>query len=411
MTDHKSNRKSTIYEDKKGNCYYQTWSFKDTYGNKKKRIQKYLGKNLTKTDQKKFMKKYDQHYDFIDSKTIKGNPVLRNPETLEKVIKDYIKYNTQRVEDLEISPRYLRDIKTYLKSFVEWANKKDRNQVITEFQTDQINKYKIHRTRKKLTTNTIKNDLTYIKGFFKWATNESYILKNPFNHTIKVPTYQSKTRDQIPIGDEWDQLYSFISRSLDFEPTTMDEKKKWTWFNHNKDFRHVLFIMLNTGMRGGEVIQMKWKKGTTDHGKPKIPYVYLNRNMTSVIIYFKRTLAELELPENITDLLKERRKIHGDHKFVFHNSLTNGHLRTEWLSKNFRRLCNGLGLVDKDTQQSLFTPHSVRHGVISELLNQGVKIEEISKTIARHSDIGTTYNIYGHMQKGQGKSILERLNK
>ena len=31
-------RKSKIYTDKKGYTYYQTMSFEDTYGNKKKRI-------------------------------------------------------------------------------------------------------------------------------------------------------------------------------------------------------------------------------------------------------------------------------------------------------------------------------------------------------------------------------------
>ena len=72
-------------------------------------------------------------------------------------------------------------------------------------------------------------------------------------------------------------------------------------------------------------------------------------------------------------------------------------------------MCEGLGLVDKDTQKSLFSPHSVRHGVISQLLADGHRIEDISKVVARHSKIGTTYDIYGHFQKGKGKSILDTL--
>ena len=63
-----------------------------------------------------------------------------------------------------------------------------------------------------------------------------------------------------------------------------------------------------------------------------------------------------------------------------------------------------------EKQKSLFTPHAIRHGVISRLLNEGTPIQDISKSIARHSKIGTTYDIYGHIQSGKGKSILDTLS-
>jgi hypothetical protein len=42
-------RKSTLIKDKRGFNYYQTMSFQDTIGNKKKRVMRYLGKNMTKS--------------------------------------------------------------------------------------------------------------------------------------------------------------------------------------------------------------------------------------------------------------------------------------------------------------------------------------------------------------------------
>ena len=98
-------------------------------------------------------------------------------------------------------------------------------------------------------------------------------------------------------------------------------------------------------------------------------------------------------------------------KYVFTNPGTNNKYSKEWLISNFKRLCEGLGLVDKRTQEPLFTPHSIRHGVISQLLKQGIPIQDISRVVARHSKIGTTYDIYGHIQVGKGKSILDSLNK
>ena len=109
-------------------------------------------------------------------------------------------------------------------------------------------------------------------------------------------------------------------------------------------------------------------------------------------------------------MINERFNNRGNNEYVFTNPNTGGRYSKEWLVNNFRKLIKGLGLVDKKTQEDLFTPHSIRHGVISELLNKGVPIQDISKVLYRHSKIGTTYDIYGHIQSGKGKSILDTLS-
>jgi integrase len=242
---------------------------------------------------------------------------------------------------------------------------------------------------------------------------ENHIVENPYNHEIKMPKYQPRTIDQIPIGKEWERLYDFISKSLDFNPNTDELKKKWTWFNRNKDFKEMLFIMLNTAMRGGEVRILKWKPNDKEYGTPRFPYAHLNRDMKSATIYFKRTLTtNFEFNQKTIDLIAKRYDERNPKDvYVFTNPQTNTHYNDSQFNDNFNRLCEGLGLVDKDTQKSLFSPHSVRHGVISQLLADGHRIEDISKVVARHSKIGTTYDIYGHFQRGKGKSILDTLSK
>ena len=129
--------------------------------------------------------------------------------------------------------------------------------------------------------------------------------------------------------------------------------------------------------------------------------------MKSATIYFKRTLTtSFEFNEPTINMLKERfDRRHPKDIYVFSNPQTNNKYNKSQLVDNFNRLCEGLGLVDKDTQKSLFTPHAIRHGVISQLLSSGNhSIQDISKVVARHSKIGTTYDIYGHFQKGKGKS-------
>jgi len=405
-------RKSTIIKDKRGFHYYQTMSFQDTIGNKKKRVMRYLGKELTKSELTFKKKEFDKHYDYVDTNTIKGNPQMKNPNTLAVILRYYDKYNKKRVTDLELSEVTCRNHRGYTEQFRKFIDKKYPNILINKISTDMIKKFVIHRKNKKLSPNTIKNDLTYLKTFFKWCIRERYLIDNPYDHTIKQPKYVPRTLDQVPIGKEWDILYKFISKSLTFNPTTDDEKKKWTWFNRNQDFKEQIFLMLNTAMRGGEVQILKWKQGDTDYGQPRFPYAYLNRDRRSCTIYFKRTLTtSFEFNEPTIEMLEKRYERRNPKDiYVFSNPQTNNKYNKSQLVDNFNRLCEGLGLV-KDTQKSLFTPHSIRHGVISQLLSSGNhSIQDISKVVARHSKIGTTYDIYGHFQTGKGKSILDTLS-
>ena len=352
-------RKSSIYINKEGYIYYQTFSYQDTYGRKKKRITKYLGVGLNKREIAKKQKEFDNHYDYIDTNTIKGNPVIKEPNTLGNVLKQYEKYNFQRVEDLELSRITAVNHTGYTEQFRKWLDKKHKGILVPKITTKMIKDYQLYRTRKGLKQNTIKNDMTYIKTFFKWLVRENYIVENPFNHEIKIPKYQSRTIDQIPLGKDWDLLYSFIGRSLDFKPTTSDEKKKWTWFNNNKDFREMLFFMLNTAMRGGEVQLLKWTNDKNEVGEPKFPYVHLNRDMKTLTIYFKRTLTtNFELPENLVEMIQERYERRNPKDiYVFSNPATNNKFSKEWLVSNFKRLCIGLGLEIRK-HKNHYLPHT-----------------------------------------------------
>ena len=405
-------RKSSIYTDKKGFSYYQTMSYDGTFGHTKGRVNKYLGKNLTKAEIKEKQSELDKHYNMVDTNTIVGNPIIKKPKNIDRVFDEYNKYNRQRVDDDELSYITYQNHKGYTEQFRKYIVKKRKNIRIHQITTDDIKKYVKFRRRQKLSDNTIRNDLTYLKTFFKWLMRENHIVENPYNHEIKMPKYVPRTIDQIPIGKEWDILYKFISKSLDFKPTTNEDKKKWTWFNRNKDFREMLFVMLNTAMRGGEVRIMKWKPNDLEYGTPRFPYCHLNRNRKSATIYFKRTLTtNFEFNQKTIDLIEKRYDSRNPKdEYVFTNPQTNSHYNDSQFNDNFNRLCEGLGLVDKDTQKSLFTPHAIRHGVISQLLSSGQRIEDISKVVARHSKIGTTYDIYGHFQKGKGKSILDTLS-
>jgi len=155
--------------------------------------------------------------------------------------------------------------------------------------------------------------------------------------------------------------------------------------------------MVNTGMRGGEVRIIKWTKGENDTPNQPESYVYLNRGMDKLCIYFKGTYGEIPLTNDLQDVFKKLKKTRGDNTYVFQNQRTGGPYQKRYFTKCFSKLCSGLGLVDQ-LQHPLYTPHSIRHGVVSRLIGQGVDMFKIQKLL-RHSSIRTTLDIYGHLQQ------------
>jgi len=64
----------------------------------------------------------------------------------------------------------------------------------------------------------------------------------------------------------------------------------------------------------------------------------------------------------------------------------------------------GLGLKTKDGKPK-YKPHSIRHGVVSHLLQNGRSIYSIQKLL-RHSSIRTTMDIYGHLQESELNELM-----
>jgi len=68
----------------------------------------------------------------------------------------------------------------------------------------------------------------------------------------------------------------------------------------------------------------------------------------------------------------------------------------------FKRYCEKIGI---NTKKRRITFHSLRHSIISILVERGVPIEIIGKVLARHVSISTTYQFYTSPTKGMMEKI------
>lgn len=79
----------------------------------------------------------------------------------------------------------------------------------------------------------------------------------------------------------------------------------------------------------------------------------------------------------------------GDSPFVFPGGTKSGHAQIYSIEKTVKRACLRAGVKP-------FTPHGLRHFYATEMLKKGAKLEVVGRILG-HSSIGTTADIYRHV--------------
>jgi len=400
--------KSNIRLDARGGYVYQTYTYFGSENGKKVLKQKYVGK-VSKSVLETTRKEWDKYFDEMDYVSKNKNPFIKPPQPLTKLVNDWILYNEKQLKLDEISETTLRINRDNIKIFLRWYLNEYSDKQIEAVKTKEINLYKEHRQMLKLSPSTISFNLRPIRTFFKWVLSQKYIEYSPFTSEIKIPKSKVKKDEAVPMGDDWKKLYEFVEASINFEETESEEKRKWDWFNHNDWFKYIVWIMANTAMRGGEVRMLKWKKGKFDSIDKPHPFIYLNKDFTKFHIHFKGSYAELPISKKLNKFFKKLYKNSKDNlgEYVFQSERTNKPYGKDTFSKLFNKLCIGLGLTD-DEQKSLYSPHSIRHAVVSDLINKNVNIYRVQKLL-RHTDIRTTLNIYGHLLPSDLEEVMEQI--
>ena len=247
-----------------------------------------------------------------------------------------------------------------------------------------------------------------VRGLFNWIVDEGYITDSPFK--IKIPTYIPRDREKIPTPNDFKKIKRFITNSIYDEDKIKSRKHRLgDWWDNNDWFRYIVYFGLKTGMRGGEIRIMEWNYNPEIHRPDnKVSYSYLSNDWKTITIFFKGTENSIPVSTDIRKVLNKLENLR-DPKcpFVFGNPKTNEPYEKSRFNKCFRLLMTGLGLKDVNGKPK-YKFHSIRHGVVSELINTGVPMGQVSKLL-RHTDIRTTMNIYYHLVDDELKGVMDIL--
>jgi integrase/recombinase XerD len=216
--------------------------------------------------------------------------------------------------------------------------------------------------------------------FFRWAVRHSYCDSNPLvGHT---PT-RSRKRLPRPIKGQADQ--KSIDEAIAAAPMP---------------YRLIFTLLRETGMRVGEVIDLRRGDVTLDAGREALS-VREAKNGTERIVVLGPTATPRSL-RGLRTHLKQMPK--GDMEVLFRS---NRGTRVSYDSVHYQwgKVCEAARLVD-EMGKPRYTIHQLRHTLGSELVIQDQPLEIVQRVLG-HRDIRSTLG-YAEINEAQVRAALEK---
>lgn len=211
--------------------------------------------------------------------------------------------------------------------------------------------------------------------------------------------------------------------SKDIRALTEEEEKKlleelkrnWSTGNSMYSYRDVFIVMLNTGVREGEMVALDWEDIDFEDK-------LMNVHKTVVMIKGRDKTGQLTgkcwqavqdtpktksgnrmvpLNEKALTALKRLRKAYPDSKHVV-TSETGSRPVVNVLQKQLKRAASRCDMVN-------VTPHTLRHTFATRLFERGADVKTVS-AILGHSSVNITYNTYIHVIKEKKMDVVSLLD-
>ena len=296
--------------------------------------------------------------------------------TLYKAIEMFLEHRAKDVLSGAIGEGRLTTVKTHIKWLTKYPSINAEHRLDT-FGKKTIYDYQQFRLGKGASNQTIRNELSTINQFCKWAYDEGLHNTEKFLYPkIKIVGNEAEAMRRKTFTDEeytnickW--LRSYCS-ARQIKADKLDGDKAFV----RHLFRHYFLIHANTMMRSGELFGLKWKNVKVYE---KNDYKWAEIIVEGETSKVKQDRVFVARGGKYFERLKRLSKHTKDNDFVF--TLNNG---THWHGKNrlalryhFEKLLNGVGITDaKERKLELY---SCRHYGISKRVNNGANIVQLAK--------------------------------
>ena len=361
--------------------------------------------DLSKDQQKKLKRKYEIRYE--DNKVKHSN--LKTKRTLSKVISIFMKMRWNKVKTQSLSvntvggdEKRLRYFKNFVLDRLGDVSIEDIDGKVLDDYTDYL------RDILNVNPTTIHNYHKSVQPLIKFCLIKGWIEENPYDK-VDIPKPIQRTKDDIPTKEETKVIKEYL---VQYVKDYLKGDEPFNLINMTSYFQ------IRIGMRIGEVLSIKWKKGRDDVGeKHSFSYVYLNSNLSTLTIHFKRKLRTIPLNHlsDVKDLLKKIKSETKSKIFVFennrmtkkdgmnkgrpHKQSTSKPFNNSYCSRPFKRMLRRLEIDDR------YSTHCLRHSFVTDLIRKDFPLTKIGNVVG-HSDIRMT-ELYGHLDETDMVDILD----
>lgn len=370
----------------KNGKYYAVINLTDIYG---KRKQKWINTGYEiKGNKKKAEKFLREKLDEYETQ----NGIIESNMLFSEFMVYWIE-NTKMSIETSTYNSYLDIIKTHIVPYFQEKHIKLIDLSSNDIQCYINNMFSNGRIDGKggLSAKTVKYHSVLIKKALKYAVKENMILKNPaeFITLPKIQKYVAEYYNEKQITD----LFSAIQ---------------------NEELYNLIYFTVLFGFRRSEVLGLRWrcidfenKSLTVNHTVVNYKGVIRKDNTKN-----KSSNRTYPLSTDVINRLLLIKQNETENKMLFGNEYVNNDYifksangepyRPDFITKKFGDLLKKYNLPH-------ITFHGLRHSCASLLLSNGYQIKDIQEWLG-HADIGTTANIYAHLDIERKSKIADAMS-
>lgn len=326
---------------------------------------------------------------------LKGQIKKEVPKEKEETFEEYLtKWHYDRKVDNEISINHVKRIDEMF-----------RNQIfpnLGSYKLSEINSEKVRILRRKLlktlSKQTVKNCESIIRKALKDATLKNKVSSYPFSDLAQIKIKKQDRKEIAALTSE--QQERLMKIAISYSDKVNDQR------------RFMLYYMLvNTGMRYGELCGLKWKDIILEKRELKIERqcIFANGNSNPMLSSLKTEKSERGIfltNEDIKVIKKYRSWVSetilplNDTPFI--QNIDGGHLTKDFGRSTMRMLLRLAKLPH-------YQVHGLRHTHATNLANTEIPIKILSDRLG-HSDITTTMNRYAKSNRELAETYLNEVN-
>ncbi len=270
--------------------------------------------------------------------------------SFEKFARDFIDhYSKQNKRSWKRDEVSLRTLKPFFKG-----------KMLKDIDSFLVERYKAKR-KTEVSNATFNRELAFMKTMFNKAVEWKRLEMNPLQNFKKLK--ENNGRMRILKSEE-------MKRLLDVA---------------NGHLKPILIIALNTGMRRGEILSLKWGN--------------VNLSKRSIHIEDSKSGRSRDIPMNAL-VIEALSAIRQDHVYVFYNPTTDGPLKD--IKTAFKTAC-------KNAEIKGLRFHDLRHTTATRMVEAGVDLVTVSRILG-HSSLAMVLR-YSHPTPENMRRAVDKLGK